>query len=311
MKNYCKIVMYHYVRPIKNSQYPKIKGLELDSFKKQITYFNNNFRFIGANDLLYSIYDNKEIPDNSILLTFDDGLKDHYSYVFPILKKMNIQGLFFPSFRTLEENCVLDVHKIHFVLACCDKIKNLLDDIFNFIKKYKHQYNLEAPEYYYAKLASSNRFDSKEAIFIKRILQMELPKELRCKITDYFFKKYVTNDEETFSNNLYLSQDEIQEMIEGGMYFGNHTFSHEWLGFLDTQALDFELDRSSKYYSQINPNRETWIMNYPYGNYCDNVIEKIKLHGYKIGLTTDIGDAILDKLNCFFLKRYDTNDFPQ
>jgi len=302
--------MYHYVRPIKNSRYPKIKGLELDSFKKQISYFNNNFKFIGANDLIYSIYDNKEVPDNSILLTFDDGLKDHYSYVFPILKKMKIQGLFFPSFRPLEEKCVLDVHKIQFVLACCDKIKNLIDDIFNLIRKYKHQYNLESPEYYYAKLASSTRFDSKEVIFIKRILQMALPKELRSKITDYFFKKYVTNDEKPFSQDLYLSPDEIKEMTGEGMYFGNHTFSHEWLSSLDPQELDFELARSSKFYSKINPNQKTWIMNYPYGNYSNHVIEKIKHYGYKVGLTTEVGDAILDGSNSFILKRYDTNDFP-
>ena len=38
--NKCKIVAYHYVRPIKNSQYPEIKGLELEEFKKQIEYFN-------------------------------------------------------------------------------------------------------------------------------------------------------------------------------------------------------------------------------------------------------------------------------
>ena len=30
------IVMYHYVRPIKNSKYPNIKGLEIKEFKNQI-----------------------------------------------------------------------------------------------------------------------------------------------------------------------------------------------------------------------------------------------------------------------------------
>ena len=30
------IVMYHYVRPIKKSKYPNIKGLEFDDFKKQM-----------------------------------------------------------------------------------------------------------------------------------------------------------------------------------------------------------------------------------------------------------------------------------
>ena len=33
------IVMYHYVREIKNSKFPNLKGLEFEDFKKQINYF--------------------------------------------------------------------------------------------------------------------------------------------------------------------------------------------------------------------------------------------------------------------------------
>ncbi len=38
MKN-ITIIMYHYVREIKNSKYPTIKGLEISSFKKTIRFF--------------------------------------------------------------------------------------------------------------------------------------------------------------------------------------------------------------------------------------------------------------------------------
>ena len=50
---------------------------------------------------------------------------------------------------------------------------------------------------------------------------------------------------------------------------------------------------------------------YPYGNYNSNVIEKISEYNFKAGLTTEVGDAILNHENAFKLKRYDTNDFPQ
>ena len=52
-------------------------------------------------------------------------------------------------------------------------------------------------------------------------------------------------------------------------------------------------------------------MCYPYGNYNSNVIEKISKYDFKAGLTTEVGDAILNHENAFKLKRYDTNDFPQ
>ena len=41
------------------------------------------------------------------------------------------------------------------------------------------------------------------------------------------------------------------------------------------------------------------------------VIEKLLEYNFKAGLTTDVGDAILNNENAFNLRRYDTNDFPQ
>ena len=34
--------MYHYVRSVANSSYPNIKGLEVDGFKRQLDYFQEN-----------------------------------------------------------------------------------------------------------------------------------------------------------------------------------------------------------------------------------------------------------------------------
>ena len=108
--------MYHYVRPKTNDEYENIKSLEVNEFEKQIKYFKKNFKIIGIDELLTNIHNEKN-SDNTILLTFDDGLKDHYEYVYPILKDYQIKGIFFPSVEPLIENNVLDVHKIQFILA--------------------------------------------------------------------------------------------------------------------------------------------------------------------------------------------------
>ena len=81
------IVMYHYVREIKNSNYPNLKGLEYKDFKNQIDYFCKNFNVISNDDFI-EIIKTKKIPSKpSIFLTFDDGYIDHFKYVFPYLKK--------------------------------------------------------------------------------------------------------------------------------------------------------------------------------------------------------------------------------
>ena len=52
MKN-LTIVMYHYVRQIKKSAFPNLKGLEIEDFHRQIDFFRKNYNFITIEDLIY------------------------------------------------------------------------------------------------------------------------------------------------------------------------------------------------------------------------------------------------------------------
>lgn len=300
--------MYHYVRPIKKSKDPKIKGLELEGFERQIKFFQQNYKFITAGELLDCIYNNTELPKESVLLTFDDGFNDHYSYVFPILKKREIQGLFFPSAEPIIKNRVLDVHKIHFILTRCKNEENLIKEIFDFITTNKTKFNLKDPKEYAKDFGDFNRFDTKGIIFIKRILQRDLPKKARNELTDSLFKKII-DDETKFAKKFYLTFDQISEMNDSGMFFGSHGYKHEWLSHLNDDDLDVELNKSFEFLTKINQNKK--IMCYPYGDFDERVISKIKKLDYKIGLTTEVGDAKLKKDYAFKLERYDTNDFPQ
>ena len=82
--------MYHYVREIKKSKYPNLKGLEFDEFKNQILYFKKNFNILN-NEQFCEIINTKVVPKKkSVLLSFDDGYQDHFNYVFPYLKKKKI-----------------------------------------------------------------------------------------------------------------------------------------------------------------------------------------------------------------------------
>ena len=307
--NSCKIVTYHYVRPLKDSKYPNIKGLELENFTKQVEYFKKNFNFITAEQILDSIYENDDIPKNSMLLTFDDGLKDHYSFVFPLLKKYDIQGLFFPTARHIIDSDVLDVHKIHFILANVKNKNDVVNEIFAQVNGHKKKYDLKSPEEYFSIYGIENRFDSAEIIFIKRMLQRALPKEVRMNLTEYLFKKFVTSDICSFSRELYLSFNEIKEMKESNMYFGSHGYTHDWLSDLTSDVLESEISKSVDFYRKINGNDKNLIMCYPHGNYNNLVIDELKKQKFKAGLTIDVGDAILNTENAFMLKRYDTNDF--
>ena len=65
------VVMYHYVREIKNSRYPNLKGLEFKDFKNQIDFFCNNFNVISNDDFILSMLQtNRSIqPRSSFIFT--------------------------------------------------------------------------------------------------------------------------------------------------------------------------------------------------------------------------------------------------
>ena len=303
--------MYHYVRPLKNSAYPEIKGLEEKGFKNQLKYFEKKFEFGNFTEIIHSAHHDTKINNNKILLTFDDGLKDHFTTVYPILKKMSIKGYFFPTSKPIEEKIVLDVHKIHFILASTPNKHKIVEEIFTLINKNRKIEKLKTPQKYFEELAIQNRFDTKEVIFIKRILQRELPLKLRNEITDFLFKKFVTENEPEFSEKLYMSLQEMKEMSESGMVFGSHSHSHEWLSHIENKKLINEIESSKIFCHKINSKNDEMIMCYPYGDYNSQVIKEISNRGFKAGLTTKVGDAEISKECIFKLNRYDTNDFPQ
>jgi len=178
--------------------------------------------------------------------------------------------------------------------------------------KNKKNFDLDDPKIYFSNLIKQkDRFDPKEVVFIKQILQRALPFYLRNQFTDILFKKYVKIDEFSLSKKLYLTYENIKEMTEGNMFFGSHGYLHDWLGDMNHEELKKELAKSDKFLSKITTKKHVKVMCYPNGNYNKQVINAIQKLNYKIGLTTQVGDANLNLSNAFSLKRWDTNDFPQ
>ncbi len=40
------VVMYHYIKDLKNSRYPNIKGLDIEFFKQQIEFMTHHFNIV-------------------------------------------------------------------------------------------------------------------------------------------------------------------------------------------------------------------------------------------------------------------------
>jgi peptidoglycan/xylan/chitin deacetylase (PgdA/CDA1 family) len=305
------VIMYHYVRDIINSNYPSIQGLETQLFIEQIKYLKKNYNIITIEDLMDSFENKTKLKPKSVLLTFDDGYSDHYNNVFPILRKYNIQGSFYVPAKAVKEHKVLDVNKIHFLLASVNNKKVIVEDLKILLSEYKEEYNLKDFDFYFKKLGKKNRWDDKEVIFIKRLLQVELVEELRFKIIDILFKKYVKKDETEFAKGLYLNEFQIREMLNYGMHIGCHGYNHSWWNQMSYNDLDKDIDMSLKFLKNHGVDMSNWTAAYPYGSYNKNVEEVLKNKKCRLAFTIELGIANTSRENKLSMKRLDTNDIPK
>lgn len=306
------IVMYHYVRELKHSRYPEVKGLDTSLFKEQIAYIKHYYNVISASDLIEAIESkNFELPPKALLLTFDDGYLDHYTQVFPVLDEHKLPGLFFPPAKCILEHHVLDVNKIHFILASAPDKGKIIEDIYRSLDENRSDYKLQSNKYYWNNLAKQGRYDSPEVIFIKHIMQRDLPQSLRICIIDSLFRKYVTNDEAAFSQELYMSLDQIAHLQRYSMYIGSHGYAHYWLSSMTEDEQRKEIDLSLQFLKSIGSSTERWIMCYPYGAYNESLLSLLEDRGCVVGLTTNVSIADLEIDNRYTLPRIDTNDLPK
>ena len=242
--------MYHYVRPKENS---KLRYFDLKDFKAQLNFFEKKFGFLSIDEFKYNI-DNK-INNNKVLLTFDDGLKDHYEYVLPELVKRKIFGFFFIPSSIMEKKEVLNVHKIHHLLS---KINSniLVKAVINKIDNLSILDKALDDEIY-----SYSRHDRNELI-IKKLLNYSLNYDCSNSITDELLTEFGLGVD--LYESLYLNQKEILELKNFGQIIGSHSFDHQVLSSLSRPEQSFQIEHSLKSLRGLMPD-DLKTFCYPYG----------------------------------------------
>jgi peptidoglycan/xylan/chitin deacetylase (PgdA/CDA1 family) len=204
----------------------------------------------------------------------------------------------------------LDVNKIHFVLASARDSDKLLDRVLAIVRGISPDFQLQSKEIYLEKLGGDHRYDRREVVALKRLLQRELPESIRQAVVQELFTEYVTADETAFACELYLSLDQIGCMRRHGMHFGSHGYAHAWLNHLSPEEQVLEVDRSLEFLSGFGVTADDWTICYPYGGFNDSLLEILRRRGCRLGFGVEARVADLNLDNRLTLPRMDTNDLP-
>lgn len=289
---------YHYIRENFKTPYPSIFGVTPEEFRKQLLLLKNQGDFIEPNYLVNNINEVLKSKDNCFLITFDDGLKEHYQLALPILDELNIPAIFFINSINHIEKKVSLAHQIHLVRSVVSS-DELFERLVTTTNRNLRQLEIQQAHQFY-------RFDDYKSAELKYFLNVLLDFASQEKFINSIFTKHFNENE--VLNSLYMNANEIQQLIQRG-YIGSHTHSHFPLGIYDEKTILYELETTKKYLEDLGGTNIDFVA-YPYGTKeaaTPKVGELAKQVGYRLGFTTK--PALNNSSsNVFLLNRFDCND---
>ncbi len=304
------VVMYHYVRPLERTRFPEIKGMTLDRFRGQLAHIKARYNVVSMEEAVAAAAGETDLPPDACLLTFDDGYLDHFTYCFPLLAEVGLSGAFYPPRCTALGRRVLDVNKVHFVLAATPDKDALAAEMESLMEASRDRYDFPSRKALHAEYAKPNRWDTATVIYIKRLLQHALPDALRSEITSVLFARRVAADEAAFAEELYMTVEQMRVMRANGMHFGGHGDDHHWLSRRTPEAQAAEIDGAAALLDLIGMPAETRTFCYPYGDYSEVTTGLLAAKDWKLAFTSVPGEARLTPPSRFTLPRFDCNDLP-
>ena len=242
---------------------------------------------------------------NKVILTFDDGLIDHYTYVFPELKKRNIPGIFFINTISLELNHVLPVHQIHYLLAKYDN--KLLLDLLNGILKKEDLYTDQKKSF---QTVYDHQQNSQMMQTFKQTLNYFIDKKTQEDILKKIMKEL---NEDLSSKTFYINKDQILEMHQANMIIGAHTHTHSLLSTLTKEEQKEEIHKSISILDSIIGAKQCRFFSYPFGspNTYNHITTDI-LKNSQIDYSFIVQSKDITKKNIedkHFIPRYNCNEF--
>ena len=194
-----KVITYHYIKSF-NKKYPFSNFLDKKKFKKQLAYFEKKFGIIKNENEIFE-------KNNKVLLTFDDGFKDHL-YAAKILKKMNRIGIFFPTTSVITNNKFLNVHKSHLILGKI-KAEKALKELIEFFQKRKLDYEDINLRNKFKKIYKNYK-DSESKNKFKTIVNYSGNIVTQTKVLDYLIKKFKIKEN---PKDYYLSKKKYKRYV--------------------------------------------------------------------------------------------------
>ncbi len=204
----CQSVILPFYHTVSDSESIHIKHLyetkSISKFEKELDFLLKDFQAIDFIEYSKCILEGTPLK-NRFLLTFDDGLKEFYTIIAPILKRKGIPAMNFLNSGFVDNKDLFYRYKVSVLI---EKLQTSTFSVStqHAIKKWFLEQGITLDDNYKGLLKIT--YQQKETL------------ESLAQIISFDFKDYL-NEEEP-----YLTSKQINELIEQGFNFGAHSIDH-------------------------------------------------------------------------------------
>jgi peptidoglycan/xylan/chitin deacetylase (PgdA/CDA1 family) len=268
------------------------------TFEECLKYITQSYPVISM-DFLSQNFDKWErIPDDRVVITFDDGWIDFHDTAYPILNRLKIPATVYLTTGFVSSECGYWQERLNSLLlqiVANKKVFSKKDDIVSMpeinLKLKDLISKSEDTQIIFKFIGYLKKFT--HDIILKTISDLEdLLKE---------YSIIISEDE----HRSFVNWDEINSIKDPNISFGSHTVNHPILTNEQTNVVKDETNKSKEVIEK-ETGRNVLHFCYPNGNYDDG-IKKIVSESYKSACTTKAGFVSKDS-DIYGLNRIGINE---
>jgi peptidoglycan/xylan/chitin deacetylase (PgdA/CDA1 family) len=238
--------------------------ITLQEFENLILALLENFSPISLEKLLSCMRENIRLPNNAVILTFDDGYYDTWNSAFPILTKYKVPATVYITTGFVNNEIVNCEYQLSYWLKMQDEV-NL---------------EWEGKTYHW----EFHNHEEREACYlaIKGLIKPINPLK-RMELLGRVMRDKAMHP--TYSD-LFMNWDHVIELGHSPLItIGAHTHSHPLLTSLNSQEMVAEIE-SSKNILEGKLGVSVVHFSYPYGAVNEEIKNHLRISGFISGVTT-------------------------
>ncbi len=181
------------------------KYKNVNSFRSDLDFFLKYYKPVDLPDLINMIKNNKKPDSNSFFLSFDDGLREFYDIVSPILLEKGVPATCFLNSAFVDNKDMFFRFKASILIELIRKLSRNSYEWKN-LNTWFTDNNL-SPENYKTQLLKIKYHDKQKLDDLAGIL-------------NYDFSDYLNREKP------YLTSLQVKDLIKKGFTFGSHSIDH-------------------------------------------------------------------------------------